>query len=343
MENVYQEAGISRQGHHRAVHSQQAKSIQRDDLLHRVRQARLLHPRMGARPLYRLLDIQGIGINRFERLLSASGMSVKRRRNKIKTSDGYLCREKASNKTNGLEITGINRLWVGDITYFSVGSEVFYIFMLMDVYSRRILGANIFMEMTAVNAVKVLKSALSVRGIARYDGTLIHHSDRGSQYMSNAYRQLLSDRGIELSTAENSLQNAYAERINGTIKNDYMQFFHTTNLRELRRHLSCSVKLYNSQRPHSSLGYLTPVAFEETATKTPMKLYDFHLVDEFFSGICHQNGCPCQNQKQDLLRDPAIPVGQGYSSNGCAPAEPISASPWRNKINGDHNIISKKL
>ena len=338
MESVYKVAGISRQGHYKAVRRMEDTRVARDGLLRAVRAARLLHPRMGARPLYRLLGVRGMGINRFERLLSESGLSIRSKRSRLKTSNGHLCREKTQNRINGLEITSVNRVWASDITYFMQGDAVFYIFMVMDIYSRRILGADIFRDMSGDNAVKVLKAALGIRGIAHYGGTLIHHSDRGSQYMSVAYRQLLSRRGIKLSTAENSLQNAYAERINGTIKNDYLQFFHTGNIRALRKHLTRSVALYNSQRPHSALRYTTPEAFEESGVQTCLKLHDFYPVDEFFSGMCLQNGCP--DQKQALLRKSAIPMEQGHA---CAPAEPLSASLAHDKGNNEHNVIIKKL
>lgn len=347
MESVYRISGISRQGHFRARVRFTAKREQQSLILSDVRQARLHHPLMGSRPLHKMLGIEGMGINQFERLLSEEGLGIQRKRNKRKTTDGHLFKGRTTNKINGMVLTGINQLWVSDITYFQTGSKVFYIIMIMDVYSRRILGADIYSDMFADNNLCILKQSLKARGISHYGGKSIHHSDKGSQYMSEKYKKKLSASGIELSVAENSLQNGYAERINGTIKNDYLQFFHSENLTQLRKHLKGCVWLYNHQRPHSSLGYLTPVEYEVSLTEKQhqqMVLYDFNtkFSDEFFSGMCDQNGCS-ENEKQALKEEPAIPIGQGYSLNGCSPAEPFAASPCQNKSICNQFNKNKKL
>ena len=348
MQSVYSISGISRQGHNKAKVMERTKSSQKEDILHRVRQARLSHPRMGSRPLHRMLRIECMGINQFERLLSEEGLVIKRKRNRCKTTDGHLFKGKATNKVNGKVIDDINQLWVSDITYFLTGTRVFYIIMIMDVYSRRILGAEVYPDMFAENNLSVLRASLKQRGIANYNGKLIHHSDKGSQYMSNSYKRMLERYGISLSVAENSLQNAYAERINGTIKNDYLQFFHTENISLLRKHLTRSIRLYNHQRPHSSLKYMTPVEYEAYLNNNrheKMILYDFttKVIDEFFSGISNQNGCPLKKKEQAHINEPAIPVGQDYSFEGCSPAEPsfAYACPCKNSTNQILNI--KKL
>ena len=347
MEAVYIISGISRQGHYKAKVLERIKSSQKEELLHLVRQARLSHPRMGSRPLHRMLRIEGMGINQFERLLSEEGLGIKRKRNRCKTTDGHLFKGKATNKVNGKAIDDIDQLWVSDITYFLTGTRVFYIIMIMDVYSRRILGAEVYPDMFAENNLSVLRASLKQRGIANYNGKLIHHSDKGSQYMSNKYKKMLERYGISLSVAENSLQNAYAERINGTIKNDYLQFFHTEDISQLRKHLNRSVWLYNHQRPHSSLKHMTPVEFESYLNNNRhdrMVLYDFtaKVIDEFFSGLGNQNGYPLKKE-QAHINEPAIPVGQDYSSEGCSPAEPSSAYSCLCKNNSNQICNIKKL
>jgi transposase InsO family protein len=347
MEAIYHISGISRQGHFRARVRSLSKIEREAHILSAVRLARIEHPRMGSRPLHKMLGIEGMGINQFERLLSEEGLGIQGKRNRRKTTDGHLFKGRATNKINGMVLTGINQLWVSDITYFQTGSEVFYIIMIMDVYSRRLLGAGIYPDMFSENNLSVLEQSLKLRGIAHYGGHLIHHSDKGSQYMSEKYKKKLTSCGIQLSVAENSLQNGYAERINGTIKNDYLQFFHSEDIRQLRKHLKRCVWLYNSQRPHSSLGYLTPEAYEKSLNDKQQKemvLYDFksNFSDEFFSGICDQNGCS-KNKKQAPKEEPAIPIGQGYSSIGCPPAEPLSASPCQNKDICSHFNKLKKL
>jgi hypothetical protein len=213
----------------------------------------------------------------------------------------------------------------------------------MDVYSRVILGSGIYTDMFSDNNLSILRLSLHQRGIKYYRGSLIHHSDKGSQYMSKAYKEILKKYGIELSIAENSLQNAYAERINGIIKNDYLQFFHTNDLTQLRKHLKRSVWLYNNQRPHSALKYMTPVGYEEYLKNSKgkiMTLYDFStkVVDEFFSGIYNQNDDALIIKKQAPNAEPIIPVGQRYSFVGCSPAEPSSASLCRCKNSNNLNL-----
>jgi transposase InsO family protein len=331
MEAIYEYCGISRQGHHQAKKLSHHKNLVREDVLRQVRQARLSHPRMGSRPLHKMLGISDIGINQFERLLSAEGLCIKRRRNRCKTTDGHLFKGKVTNLINGKVLDEVNQLWVSDITYFQRSDKVFYIILLMDVYSRMILGSGIYTDMFSDNNLLVLRSCLKQRGIKDYGGNLIHHSDKGSQYMSKAYKEMLKKHGIELSVAENSLQNAYAERLNGIIKNDYLQFFHTEDLPQLRRHLKRSVWLYNHKRPHSALKYMTPVEYEDylkNGEHEKMTLYDFSpkIVDEFFSGIGNRNDSASMIKKQTLNLEPVIPVGQRYSFVGCSPAEPSSAS-----------------
>ena len=265
----YKYCGISRQCHHtctvyevrgKAKKLACGKDLVRVEVLGLVRQARLSHPRMGSRPLYKMLNVSGMGINKFERLLSEEGLGIKRKRNRSKTTDGHLFKGKIKNLINGKVLDDINQLWVSDITYFQRGDKNFYIILIMDVYSRVIIGYGIYTDMFSdnntctvyeVRGILVLKASLRKRGIKNYGGALIHHSDKGSQFMSKAYRELLGKYGIVLSVAENSLQNAYAERLNGT----RLEFFHTEDLSQLRRHLNRSVWLYNNQRPHSALKY----------------------------------------------------------------------------------------
>ena len=293
MEMVYEIACISRQGHHSNRKRIEVKKTVNDSVLSQVREARLSHPRMGSRPLYRLLNIQGMGINQFENLLLTEGLGIKIKRNRHKTTDGSKYKGRLCNLLNGKTVNAINQVWVSDITYFQVKEKTFYITIIMDIYSRKILGCEVYENMFAQNNISVLKQALKYRCHTTYSNDLIHHSDKGSQYMSTDYRKLLSDYDIRISVAEDSLQNGYAERINSTIKNDYLNFHKTEDLKKLRRNLKRCVWLYNHERPHSSLNYLTPAVFEQSLSKqlkgtgSEMILYDFtqDYMIEFFKGM----------------------------------------------------------
>ena len=191
MKDVYIHSGISRQGYYKAKLLEQSKTLYREDILRQVRQARLSHPRMGSRPLHRMLGVKRMGINQFERMLSEEGLGIKRKRNRCKTTDGHLFRGRSVNRVNGKVLDDINQLWVSDITYFLTGYKVFYIIVIMDVYSRRILGAAVYPDMFAANNLAVLRSGLKQRGIANYRGKLTHHSDKGSPYMCRTYKKML--------------------------------------------------------------------------------------------------------------------------------------------------------
>lgn len=306
MESVYEIAGISRQGHYLSQQRLNIKSALREAILHKVRQARISHPRMGSRPLYKMLDVKGIGINQFENLLSDEGLGIKIKRNKQKTTDGSKYKGWQKNLLNGKRVSSINQVWVSDITYFQVKEKDFYIIIIMDVYSRRIIGCEIYENMHRKNNVEVLKQALKERKQDKYGNKLIHHSDRGSQYMSLDYKALLREREIVLSVAFTSLENGYAERINSTIKNDYLIFHSTNDLKKLRKSLKYCVYLYNHERPHSSLDYLTPVAFEDKLSKqnqgNELVLYDFtqDYTIEFFDSIQHSKYDKIKELKEPL-------------------------------------------
>jgi transposase InsO family protein len=154
MGSVYQISGISRQAHHKARRSASRKLLLRADILDQVREARLSHPRMGSRSLHKMLCIGDIGIHQFERLLSEEGLCIPRKINRCKTTDGYRFKGKPVNLINGMELFDINQLWVSEITYFQQGDKVFYIIMIMDVYSRMILGAEVYTDMRSDIAIQ---------------------------------------------------------------------------------------------------------------------------------------------------------------------------------------------
>lgn len=209
----------------------------------------------------------------------------------------------------------------------------------MGVYSRKILGCQVYENMLALNNIEVLKQALKNRREPKYQFKLIHHSDKGSQYMSHQYRDLLEQHEIKISVAGNSLENGYAERINSTIKNDYLNFHATENLKQLRKCLKYCVWLYNEERPHSSLNYLSPVEFENMLSGKSdnigedMMLYDFtkEYTIEFFEGMeLSKNGL--RSYKEKGSEEPHFSTVQDYSLNGCSPAEPFSASSCNVKV-----------
>ncbi len=135
-----------------------------------------------------------------------------------------------------------------------------YVVLIMDVYSRRILGWSAADNMRAENNMVALNRALTVRGIKNFSESLVHHSDRGSQYVSDDYTNLLADYGILISMCTDVLENAHCERVNGTIKNDYLARRDIQNFDRLKREIERAVNNYNNRR-HRSLK-MTPLEFE---------------------------------------------------------------------------------
>ena len=156
---------------------------------------------------------------------------------------------------------GINRLWVGDITYVPlVGGEFLYLAMLMDRFSRRIVGWDIQDHMRESLVLAALRAAIAVRQPRR---GLIHHTDRGGQYAGSEYRKMLARSGISqsMSRADNCYDNAFMESCFGTLKTE-LEMKAYPNVHVARKEIPNYIRYYNVRRRHSALDYLTPEAYE---------------------------------------------------------------------------------
>lgn len=280
MNELYYIAGISKQAFHKSLKQEELKSIGRSKIEEIVREVRKEHPRMGSRPMYYKLRIREIGINKFEKIIKEAGLGVKQKNRRVITTYSNPYHNHYPNLTYGIKLNGINQLWVSDITYWLGEVNTYYITLMQDVYSRRIIGYHADDNMYAENNLQVLRQSINIRGIRKYKG-LIHHSDKGSQYTCKEYERRLNNADIDISMAKNSIENPYAERLNGIIKNDYLAFEQIFDLPSLNAALKRVVWLYNYKRPHSELGYMTPIEFEKhifqvnPEERKEMILYDF--------------------------------------------------------------------
>ena len=132
--------------------------------------------------------------------------------------------------------------------------------MVTDAYSRKIVGYCLSQTLEAHHSIQALKMALSALGGTENNLSVTHHSDRGVQYCSQKYVNLLEENNIQISMTENGdpLENALAERVNGILKEEYLYNYIVENFNEAKELLDAIIKLYNNERPHMSIGYITP-------------------------------------------------------------------------------------
>jgi transposase InsO family protein len=194
-------------------------------------------------------------------LLAANQLLVKKRKRKIQTTYSNHWLRKYSNLVRDFVPKAINQLWVSDITYWKITTgEHVYISLITDAYSHKIVGYHVAETMESIQSMKALQMALAVLQGAAVPLQLIHHSDRGIQYCSSKYVKLLQDNNIRISMTENGdpLENATAERINGIIKEEYLNHYQTDTLLQAKVQLQKAINLYNNSRPHMSISNLTP-------------------------------------------------------------------------------------
>lgn len=265
MKALYSIAQVSKQAHHQYLSRLDAKVDRTALYLQLVDQAREMHPNIGLAKVYHLFYPTSIGRDAFVNLATMAGYALEKALPISWKGDGGLPYQ---NLLSGKAIREINQVWATDITYYLIGGEYYYISMIMDLYSRRILASCAAPSLHAIHSLKVLKQALKGRELAPDHG-LIHHSDRGVQYTSITYTQLLKKKGIAISMCNSVYENTIMERLNGIIKNDYLIHWAPKSFAQLKRLLKKAVNNYNNC-PHGSLGMLSPIQFEEKLKQIPL-------------------------------------------------------------------------
>jgi len=261
LENLYEVAGFSKQAHIQYMNRRKKDEWKEQLVINSVLDVRSIHSMMGLKKIFNLISPDWIGRDSFISIGVEYGLGIHRlrsyQRTTFSTKSNWF-----SNLTSGLEITGINQVWVSDTTYFRTGDIFYYLTFIVDVYSRRILGYVAYPNLRAEANCIALNMALKNRLGSDLRG-LIHHSDRGTQYVSNAYLKILSDNQIGVSMCDSVFENTHVERINGIIKNEYLHNLSINTFDKLKRKLKDVVRLYNEERPHWSLYCMTPSGYEE--------------------------------------------------------------------------------
>jgi len=234
-----------------------------NQLLVLIIQIREDHPRMSSRQMYRLLNPVHMGRDRFEVFCFANGFKVSVKRAYQRTTNSWGV-TRFANLLVGYEVTGVNQVWVSDITYYRIGERFYYLTFILDRYSRFIVGHSASETLlTTSTTLPALQMALKARKLLT---NLIIHSDGGGQYYCKDWLKLTRQHQIRNSMCESVYENAHAERINGTIKNDYLAYYSPQNYTELIAMTSKAVLKYNYQRPHQSLGNISPNEYENILT-----------------------------------------------------------------------------
>jgi transposase InsO family protein len=266
MSEIYSFARVSPQAHHRQSRLHSQAQLERHWVIDQVLQLRQIHPMMGLRKLYVLLQRQGrspipVGRDKFIAICTQANLGIKLPRSYTRTTYSLKSR-RYLNLLADHPISDIDQLWVSDITYVRIGDRFEYLCMVMDLYSRRILGYDLASSLSAQGALNALNMALKTRKKASFEGRLIHHSDRGIQYLSNQYTQLLDKRQIRISLGNSVYENAHMERLNGIIKNEYIIPMNPASFTQLRAWLPQIMERYNALRPHWEIQAFTPLDWE---------------------------------------------------------------------------------
>jgi len=254
LNSLYKEVGLSKQ----AVAQYGARQKIFDDktaqLVLEADELREDHPGCGVEKMYYTLKPDFIGRDRFIDLMMELGYRLKRKKNYRRTT--IASKIYYPNLIKGMEIDRPSMVWQSDITYIPIGNRHYYAVFIIDVYTKKIVGYKVSDSMRAQANMDALNMALNGN-----DAPLIHHSDRGSQYTYKGYIDLLKRNGSQISMALSAQDNAYAERINRTIKEEYLDHWKPKDFGQLKRTMAKAVKNYNGKRPHNNNNRMSPEKF----------------------------------------------------------------------------------
>ena len=273
LDDICDALGYSRQAYYKRLKAASVRGLEEAIVVKLVAGVRQDMPRLGTRKLYYLLTASllshkiDMGRDRLFELLSTYDLLIRRRkRRKPLTTDSNHPYRKYPNRVRDLVPEQANQLWVSDITYIAIPGGYCYLSLITDVYSHKIVGWCLWENLKRDGTILALKMALNT--LAKDEGIgLIHHSDRGMQYCSADYTDLLIDNKIRISMTEKGdpYENAVAERVNGILKGEFGLGERLDSWPHADKITESVIKIYNTQRPHASCDYLTP---EEAHTRS---------------------------------------------------------------------------
>lgn len=262
MNKLYKEIGISKQAVSQYAKRQKVFDYNVHNLIVEAEELRKEHPGCGVEKMYNTLQPDFIGRDNFIDLFMNLGFRIKRNKNYRRTT--FASRVNYPNLIKGMEVSRPSTIWQSDITYIYCDNKFYYAVFIIDVYTKKIVGHQLTNHMRASANVKALKMALK-----NNKAPFIHHSDRGSQYTSIEYLELLKHNEVQISMALSAQDNAYAERINKTIKEEYIDYWKPKNYEQLKKMIDKAISQYNTKRPHNYIGKLSPINFEDNWFNNP--------------------------------------------------------------------------
>ena len=229
-------------------------------LLAEIENLACAYPRYGYRRITQMLQRQGytVGTRRVARLMREHHLSVSVKR-ACRTTQSLQGEKPWRNRLENLEVSREDQVWVADMTYVRLKGRFIYLAVLMDVFTRMIRAWHLSPHLNKSLTLKPLEEAFC------HSVPEIHHSDQGVQYLSNAYVATLQAHDVEISVARRGRpwENGYAERLIRTLKEEEVYLNDYQNIHEAREHIGHFItQVYNYKRPHSALGYLTPMEFQ---------------------------------------------------------------------------------
>jgi len=256
MNQLYNAVGISKQAVCQYAKRQLTFDTKLTQLMLEADELREDHPGCGVEKMYHTLQPNFIGRDRFIDTMMQLGYRLKKVKNYKRTT--IAGKKFYPNLIKGLRINAPNTIWQSDITYIPIDGKHYYAVFIIDVYTKEIVGYKVSDNMRGQANVDALAMALKNNKAPR-----IHHSDRGSQYTYGMYINLLKGNNSSISMALSGLDNAYAERINRTIKEEYLNYWKPKTFNELKKYMKKAVYNYNNNRQHKHLPKMSPIEFKK--------------------------------------------------------------------------------
>jgi putative transposase len=266
LNELYRTVGVTKQAVQQAKQRQDQFDHELAELVVLADQLKEEHPGCGVEKMYYTLNPKWMGRDQFCEIFMGLGYGVKRIKNYHRTtySGDYFY----PNLIEGMVITRPFQVIQSDITYFHLDGRHYYLVFIIDVYTRLIIGYSVNDHMRTEGNMEAMNMAL--KGLDFLPWGLIHHSDRGSQYSSREYTQLLKDNSIHISMGIVAWDNAYAERINGIIKNEYLKRWMIRDFKDLKKKVEKAVNNHNTKRMHRAFNMkYAPIGFYQKLVDLP--------------------------------------------------------------------------